>query len=158
MFEPIWSPDGRRLVCVQGFSGSVLIDLTKPLAARLPRPLPMASRGVKPFFVYSWSPDGRRLAGAIWSSGLGVYSFATGSYETVADHGRGAFWLSDSRRLLYTHDGRVFLLDSVTRAVQEVLAPPPFSRITSVSASPDDRTLYVVRATEEGDVWMLTLR
>jgi Tol biopolymer transport system component len=158
IYQPVISPDGRWLVGMTGESRSAaLIDLTKPLAQRLPEPLPPPARG-ESFRANSWSPDGRRLAGTSGESGILLYSPASRRYERVTEHGFGPVWMRDSRRLLYIDDGGgIFMADSLTRESREVLAAGG-SRFRTLDLSPDGRVLYLVRQAEEGDIWMLTLR
>jgi serine/threonine protein kinase/Tol biopolymer transport system component len=156
--QPLLSPDGRWLVLTFGFSAAALIDLTKPAAARAPQILPQQALGVR-FYPYSWSPDSKRLAGGLAGGGVAVFALASQRYERLTERGRQPVWMGDSRRLLYLDSvgAKVYLVDSATRESREILASPGASTITSVDLSPDDRMLYIVRGTREGDVWMATL-
>jgi serine/threonine protein kinase/Tol biopolymer transport system component len=162
LYAPIWSPDGRRLACGLGFGAAALLDLTRPEGARKPEILPTAGPG-QYFAVSSWSPDGRWLAGVAQREngaslpGLVLFSLETRRYERLNDRGAAPVWLRDSRRLLYLDGGRVFLLDTRTRQAREVDAPPAGSTYTKAGVSPDGRSLYLIRSTDEGDVWMLTM-
>jgi Tol biopolymer transport system component len=161
-YHPIWSPDGRRLACDLG-SNEALLDLTRPVAERKPSFLPPAGGGLG-FSASSWSADGRWLAGALHppdgpqAPGVVLYSLADQRYLRLTDRGQSATWLSDSRRLLYWDGDVLFLFDVVSRMSRQVLATPPGSEYNDLSLSPDDRTLYLARNTEQGDIWMLTLR
>ncbi|MCZ6649320.1 MAG: hypothetical protein O7D35_01500, partial [Acidobacteria bacterium] len=68
----------------------------------------------------------------------------------------GSLWLSDSRRLLLQGGGKLLLLDRETRERREIegsdLEGIQLNRLSS-----DDRTLYWMRSTDEGDIWMSTL-
>ena len=66
--------------------------------------------------------------------------------------------MHDSRRLLYLNEGKVRVLDSRTKETQDVLIPPAGSSFKGLDLSPDERTLYLGRATPEGDVCMLAAR
>jgi len=158
IYTPLASPDGRRLVCGLGFTGMALIDLTRPLAGRVPQRLPFGGVEGRPFFATSWSPDGRRLAGNVERQGLFLYDLAGRRYERLLDHGAQPVWMRDGRRLLYLDDGRVRVLDTATRESRDVLVPPPGSAYSAVDLSGDERTLYVARLAKEGDVWLLTLQ
>ena len=66
-------------------------------------------------------------------------------------------WLNDSRRLLYTYHRKLFVLDSVSKKSRELLSVAP-DDFNSVALSPDNRTLYFTRATQQGDIWLMTLK
>jgi Tol biopolymer transport system component len=157
--RPIWSPDGRRLACSIGSRGPALFDLTEPIEQRKARFLPPMEQGWT-FSPSSWSPDGQRLAGSMSTldgRGLGFYSLASGRYERLIDGGSEPVWLRDSRTLLYLDKGGIFSLDTSTRESRRILPPSPDVAILSLSVSRDNRSLYLVRARYEGNVWMLKL-
>jgi Tol biopolymer transport system component len=160
--HPIWSPDGRRLACDLG-ENEALVDLTRPAAERRPLSLPPAGQG-RGFSASSWSADGRWLAGALHEPdgrripGVVLYSLAGRSYVRITDRGEWATWLSDSRHLLYRDGDEFFLLDTRSRASRQVLTVPPGSDYSDFSLSQDDRLLYLARDTEQGDIWLLTMK
>jgi serine/threonine protein kinase/Tol biopolymer transport system component len=161
--HPHVSPDGHTLACFVGLRGGVLIDLAKPLDRRTPQLLPAPTQGGELFAPLSWSPDGKRLAGALQkpdgiSLGIELYSLASHSYEKMTDLGDFPLWLHDNRHIVYTYQGNVFLLDVHTKAVRKLLAAPSHSLLAATAVSPDDRTIYVVQATDEGDVWMAEMK
>jgi serine/threonine protein kinase/Tol biopolymer transport system component len=154
VFNPIWSPDGRRIAAALGFSVAVLFDWRDAGEPSPPLPFP----GSPPDFgPNSWSPDGRRLAGNRKDSEIVVYGLESHKLESLGRRGLAPFWLADNRRLLYLDQGNLFVLDTVTREAREVLAPPPSSTFLLVSLSADNRTLYTVRATDEGNIGMIDL-
>jgi serine/threonine protein kinase/Tol biopolymer transport system component len=162
LFSPLGSPDGRRMVATPGHLNAALIDPSLPPNDRI-QLLPSPGEG-EIFAVSSWSPDGAYLAGALEQArgeagipGVVVYSFATHRYERLTDKGTVPVWLHDGRTLLYLLAGRIFELDLRSRASRLVLAPPPNSTFKSLAVGPDDRALYTVHVSEEGDIWMLTL-
>jgi hypothetical protein len=158
VYNPVWSPDGWRLAINLGTELGAVVDLGLPLARR--RPQALAERGAAAglFAPDSWSADGRRLAGYRNPDGFELYSFDSHRFEKVSDHGINVAWLHGSSRLLYLDQGRLRLFDLATRSSRELLAPPAPSAFQRVAVSRDDRTLCLVRATDEGDLWMLTLK
>lgn len=161
-YNPIWSPDGRWLACKLE-ENEALIDLTRPVAERRPLFLPLPGRGMR-FSARSWSADGRWLAGVLQqpdgrpAPGVILYSPADRTYVRIIDRGESQIWLSDSRHLLYWENGNLRLLDTVSRTSRHVLATPPDSDYNGFRLSPNDRVLYMSRNTEQGDIWLLTLK
>ena len=66
-------------------------------------------------------------------------------------------WLHDSRTLLYRQDGKIFARDLRSREPRLLLAPPENSAFIGLEVGPDDRTLYTVRDSDDGDIWLMTL-
>ena len=59
----------------------------------------------------------------------------------------GRVWLSDSRRLLF--QDKIFLLDSQSKKVHEVLSVTPHNIGYAVTLSRDDRQIYFSLVTTE---------
>jgi Tol biopolymer transport system component len=153
---PLWSPDGRRLVCALGFTGPALIDLTRPVELRVLERLPRP--GVAgAFFASSWSPDGKWLAGGVRDKGLLVFSLESRRYESLLSRGSNPIWFHDNRRLLYLDQDAVHVFDTRTKQSRSLLAPPEGSRFNGLDLGPDDRTLYLLRTQDEGDIGMLAV-
>ncbi|HVG09389.1 MAG TPA: protein kinase [Thermoanaerobaculia bacterium] len=158
---PIWSPDGRRVACTYGGKAAV-IDLTRPLQARRAELLPAASG--ETFYPSSWSADGQGLAGNMarldgsTAEGIGLHLLGSSTYLRWTSRGFNPEWLHDGRRLLYLEAGKILAFDTQTSEARDVLVPPPYSAYELVTISPDDRSLFAVRAVDEGDIWLLTLR
>jgi Tol biopolymer transport system component len=160
---PVWSPDGRRVACTYGRTAAV-IDLTQPLDVRRAEPLWPAAQVGETFYPSSWSADGDKLAGNMARldgslvEGFGLYLLGSRTYLRWTSRGLLPVWLHDGRRLLYVEAGKILSFDARTNEAQEVLVPPPHSAYEAVTTSPDDRSLFAVRALDEGDIWLLTLR
>ena len=91
-------------------------------------------------------------------SSLGIFSFESQSYERFEPSEiSGPAWMSDSRRVVVAHDGKLFLLDSRTKASSELLASSE-GWLDAPVLSHDDRTIYFVLDTEEADIWLLELK
>jgi len=158
--NPIPSPDGRQIVASLGAKGAALFDVNPGGSLRN---LPPFENGKEIFAAHAWSPDGKVLAGTLeheegTPAGIVVYSFDQGRYERLTDAGSQPIWLHDGKTLLYLYDGKIFRVGLKDRTPRLVLAPPPSSAFRSLALSPDDRSLYAVRPTDEGDIWMLTLK
>jgi Tol biopolymer transport system component len=162
LYNPIPSPDGRKLVATLGFQGAALIDLTQPVGRRV-RWLPRPESGREVFSATTWSADGKYLAGTLEETdgsevpGVVVFSFDAGEYQRLTGAGVVPVWLHDSRTLLYRQDGRIFACDLRSGEPRLLLAPPPNSAFIGLEVAPDDRTLYTVRDSDDGDIWLMTL-
>jgi len=158
---PVWSPDGRKVACTSDGKAAV-IDLAQPLAARQAKALPEAAG--ETFYPSSWSADGRGLAGNLARldgstvEGIGLHLLGSSTYLRWTSRGTNPVWLHDGRRLLYIEAGKVLAFDTQTNEARDLLAPPPHSAYELVTTSPDDRSLFIVRAVDDGDIWLLTLR
>jgi eukaryotic-like serine/threonine-protein kinase len=162
VFDPIPSPLGGRIVATLGSQGAALIDLEPAGRGRVQR-LPPAADG-EVLAATSWSPNGAYLAGTLERKdsaeaiqGVVVYELATGRYQRLTDTGIVPRWLHDNRTILYLEEGKIFFCDLHSKASRLLLEPPQSSVFKSVSTTPDDRALYAVRSTDEGDILMLTL-
>ena len=148
-----WSPDGSRIVYLGEASGDdrmFVFEPAKPWTAQTPQHF---SRVVEPGVLFSpaggWSPDGKRLLGDVSSGGVFTYSFASGQFTRLTRIGESWTWLNDSRRALFTHRGRLFIVDAVSKATQELLSVAP-DDFDSVALSRDNRTLYFTRRNTTG--------
>jgi hypothetical protein len=90
--------------------------------------------------------------------GIALYSVASQTFRRLTDHGSDPVWLSDSRRLLFHHGGKIHLLDSQSGGSRELLSimPEEVAR-RGFAVSPDDRHIYFSVSTTEADVWMLEI-
>ncbi len=159
--HPIWSPDGTRLAYHIQDGNSFIIEVGKPWQEQSPQALPSLSNPNRWFTAWSWSPDGRKLAGRPrsaegYTSGIALYSLESQQYEKLTDFGRFPIWLNDNRRLLFRHRDKLFLVNSQTKKVREVLSVDPH-RILDFALSRDDRLIYFSLVSTEADIWLLTL-
>jgi eukaryotic-like serine/threonine-protein kinase len=161
LFDPIWSPDGRR-VLYSLETRVEIIDAALPPGRQVPRLLPPMMEGKsEPFLPTAWSPDGEHLLGAILGTTreteIALYSFATGRYQVLPVRGSGAVWLDDVRAV-YLHDGGLYLLDTRNGVSRKLASPPERSAYRVVAVAQDGRNLYVVREINEGDIKMLEMQ
>jgi eukaryotic-like serine/threonine-protein kinase len=151
--SPQWSPDGGRVLCSRQGIPPFLFDPSRPWAQQTPESLP-AEGMPEGFWVTSWSADGRKLIGH--SGGISTYSFATRRYERLTDSGFVPTWLNDARHALFCNKDRMYLLDTETRQVTEVLSVAP-GQLESISVSRDNRFVSLSVSTTESDIWLASL-
>jgi serine/threonine protein kinase/Tol biopolymer transport system component len=166
LMNPVWSPSGRLVAC--GFGNrnqAAVVDLSPPLAERVPRLLPPLRAG-ELFSIGTWSPDGRWLAGHRRNtagaplSGIFLYSLDTGRYEKLSDTAGSAMsWLADGRSIVGMDYGKseVFVVDRITRERRRILGLQPGAAFAMATVSVNGRALYTLRSTNEGDIWMLRM-
>lgn len=162
-----WSPDGSRLTYIDSTTSNMYVfEARKPWTAQTPQVFSTVIEAGVTFSPQSWSPDGKQLLGSGGPDGqdaIFVYTFASRRFTRLADAGTPWAWLNDGRRLLYTDHRKLFVLDSVSKASRELLsvAPDDFdvnSGGSSVALSRDNRAIYFTRATQQGDIWVMTLK
>ena len=160
---PMWSPDGKKLAG-SNLATSMFFDLTQPWPLTKGEQLPLFGNRV--FSPRSWSPDGKWFAGGVTEGGaykdLVIYSLETGEYEKIADTTpggplRGPTWLNDNRRLIFQNVNQVFLVDRIAKKPQPLNLHAGTSDITNVRLSPDNKTLYFIRANTESDIWIMKI-
>jgi eukaryotic-like serine/threonine-protein kinase len=157
--NPVWSPDGTRLAYHNFAGGSPsIIEVGKPWQEQSPQKLPPTSDSSE-WTPSSWSPDGRRLVvgRALFRAGIGVYSLESQQFEKLTDFGGGPVWLSDSRRLLFVNQSKLYLIDSESKKIHEVLSVAPHDFGSGVALSRDNRLIYFSLHTTEADIWLMTL-
>lgn len=157
-WNPVWSPDGRHLAYYRNNDNTFIIETAKPWAEQTPQALPEADVNLKTFLPSSWSGDGLKLAGwqqagANQSAGILVYSFASQRYQKLTDSGLQPRWLSDNRRLMFSHMGKLQIVDSQTGKIETVMDITP-DTIFGFTLSTDERQLYFTHASTEIDIWL----
>jgi Tol biopolymer transport system component len=159
---PVWSADGSQLAYSTEGYATHIIDLVNPREEQTRKVLPKPDWDGDRFQVRSWSPDGNLLAGRLVDVhgrefGVAIYSLDSQQYHRLVDHPGGfCRWLNDSRRLLFSSGGKLYMMDSVSGEYEEVLSVVP-DILGRFCLSRDNRTIYYHRSSEEADIWMLTL-
>ena len=143
-------------------NGAFIFEPGKPWDAQTPRPLPVIPDATQSFEVWAWSPDGRLLAGQkhladLSHAGIGVHELGSLEIDWVTDFGEWPLFLKDGRRILFSFQGKLFVVDRVSRAFREVMSLSQNS-LGSVGLSADERALYFTVMTAEADIWMMTAR
>jgi Tol biopolymer transport system component len=161
IFFPLWFPDGRRIV-VNSTDGSFTVGLSEKGPATAIQPLPRYPETGKVFRASSLSSDGAWLAGTLYSvdgkriPGVAIYSMQDRTYRVLTTLGSWPSWLSDGQRLVFSNKGALYLANRVSGSVREIFSVD--GEITfGVSVSADDRHIYLAHATQESDIWLLTL-
>lgn len=90
-------------------------------------------------------------------TGIIVYSLASQAYTRLTDFGHYPAWLNDSRRLLFSSERKLYLVDSESRRIRELMSitdeDPSAPAVTG-----DNRWVYFHRHRNEADIWMATLK
>jgi dipeptidyl aminopeptidase/acylaminoacyl peptidase len=102
-----------------------------------------------------WSPDRTMFAGATGGN-IWIYTPARGSYEHFRQ-GANPIWLNDSRRLVYDHDGRLFLAEAVLKISRELVAAPD-QQLSHPGLSRDNTQLFYTRTGVDADLWVMNTR
>ena len=161
---PVWSPDGRQIAAASGTLGEAtsIIDVGSKPAERETARLPKLGDGI-PFTAWSWSPDGRQIAGNLSGGtlpgpgkGVAAYSLESKTFTSFTTDGADPWWLGDSRRLIYRTQGRLLLLDTVTRETRELWRADA-GRLWFLTTPADDRSIYFGHSFDEGDIFLASL-
>ena len=161
-----WSPDGawmayRRMAGRTDASGQlVLLDPAKSWTEQNREALPVSGPPGGALDAWDWSADGRRLAlnrtlSDGTTSGILTYDFDSRELRTVVEFGVTPRWFKDRRRLLFAGRGKLYVADSASRRVREVLSIPP-NELEAPSLSGDNRTIVFRMTVTEADIWLAT--
>ncbi len=119
--SPSWSPTGDRLVYSSDDRGSPQLFISSSTGVTdMDHLVTGNSYCTKP----DWSPDGRLIAFTTRLGGqfqIGVFDVASRQGHLItADGGQDPAWTRDSRHLVYSNHGHLYLLDTVTRRSEAI--------------------------------------
>jgi TolB protein len=114
--SPSWSPDGSQLVfCSDDRGAPQLYTASAQGGGDWDHLVTGNSYCTKP----DWSNDGKLIAFTTRIGGqfqIGIFNVASRTAQLVtASGGENPAWTRDNRHLVYDNDGRLYLLDTVTR-------------------------------------------
>jgi Tol biopolymer transport system component len=160
---PVWSPDGKKLAyTIFGFN-SFLLDADRRWNEQNPQALPPMDSEGEIFSAWHWSPDGKRIAGFTQKSdgnitGIATYDFAQGAFTRWSEVGQDPVWLRDSRRMMFVHEGKLWLLDTADGIRRVVIQSPDWEvERRGFALSRDDRWIYYSGSRTASDVWLGTV-
>jgi Tol biopolymer transport system component len=157
-YHPRLSPDGRFLAFDSDRDGERGVYVAKRDGTEVRR-----ASGPGFAAVPSWSPGMRALAFVraepdrpqVWN--LWQLDRATGALSRLTRHRYGqtwgASWFPDSRRLCYSHEDRLIVLDTDDGSTQVFTSPRPGRLVRTPAVSPDGR-LVAFQVMRDG-VWLL---
>ncbi len=161
--RPIWSADGKRILCNRQSGDPFIIEVDQPWQAQTPQPVTAKNELNQWPFAQSWTRDGQRLAVRLRNHGQGseqsaivVYDFATQLYDRLTAFGVWPSWLNDERRILFHQRDQAYVVDSQTKRLHSILSVAP-NQLQSIVPSPDNRVLYFELAITEADIWLMKL-
>jgi serine/threonine protein kinase len=159
---PVWSPDGTRLFCFAPVGQPFVFEPAKTGSAQSYRELPPESESGGKLWAWSWSGDGKRLVGPLLnredgsSLGITAYSVDSERYERILPYGTGGHWLSDNRRVLFLHQDKLYLVDSSSKRLHEVLSVAPNAVGQQFGFFRDGLIVFNLDATQ-ADIWQMNL-
>jgi len=112
--SPTWAPDGSKIAYDSDERGSVQLYTVANNGgnpARLPTNVGYSAEP-------DWSPDGSKIAFTARVAGqfqIGVYDMVSGQSQVITTTGgEDPSWTRNSRHLVYSHGGAIWILDTVT--------------------------------------------
>jgi Tol biopolymer transport system component len=154
------SPDGTHVAFDSDRDGERGVYITRR-DGTMPRRVSGAGFAAVP----TWSPDGTHLAfvrgelsrPSVWN--LWLLDVVSGELERVTSYRYGqlwgASWFPDGKRVCYSHEGSLYLMNLVSRAQERFDSPVRGRLVRTPAVSPDGRR--IVFQLQGDGVWMLEL-
>jgi len=157
---PVWSRDGRSIVCSSFSRKAFVVDVTQPWSMQTLAELPPLPEAEASFMAWAWSPSGKWLSG--WqlradgsSAGVVIFDPTSRSYRTITDFGTFPAWSADERRLIFSGRQTRVVVDIKPGTLKELGKAGDFEEEFALSS--DRRFIYSVQTQREGDVWIASL-
>ena len=154
------SPDGQRIAFDSDRDGERAVFIARRDGTNVRR---VSGPGYAA--VPMWSPDGRQLAyvraeernRGVWN--LWLLAVDSGELRQLTHYRRGqpwsASWFPDGRRVAYTHEDRLVVLDLETGRTRQFASPVARGLMRTAAVSPDGRHI-IVQVLHRGG-WLLDL-
>jgi TolB protein len=117
--SPSWSPTGDRLVYSSDDRGSPQLFISSATSTAESSDMDHLVTGNSYCTKPDWSPDGKWIAFTARVGGqfqIGVFNVAGRTAQLITTAGgQDPDWTRDSRHLVYANNGRLYLLDTVSR-------------------------------------------
>jgi eukaryotic-like serine/threonine-protein kinase len=157
---PVWSPDSKKIAYTIFGLSSFLMDADRRFNEQNPQALPPMDAAGEIFSAWHWSPDGRMIAGFTQTAdgamnGISGYDLKQGTYTRWSEVGQDPVWMRDSRRLLFVHEGKLWLLDTAIGARRIIVQSKDWEvERRGFALSRDDRWIYYSGSRTASDVWL----
>jgi serine/threonine protein kinase len=168
VYHPVWSPDSSGIAYSMKDAKTLstfIMKANQSWTEQRLQPLPKSDPLISNFIPSSWSGDGLKLAG--WQqwrekekAGIFVYSFASQSYQRLTTSGHSPVWMSDSRRLLFIDNAKLYVIDSLAKKpkIIHTINSIAWTDIAGIALSKDNRQIYYSQVTTEADIWLADIR